>query len=85
MAEWTTDRENLQIYHIDGNLNLADLLTKKHELSLEDVSTDSPWQAGLDWMKLNTDDMPLMTYGQLTVQKPVQDLVKSECFEEGFL
>ena len=36
-------------------------------------------------MKLNTDDMPLMTYGQLTVPKPVQDLVKSECFEEGFL
>ena len=62
------------------NLNLAVLLTKKHELSPKDVSTDSPWQAGLDWMKLNTDDMPLMTYGQLTVPKPVQDLVKSECF-----
>ena len=29
--------------------------------------------------------MPLMTYDQLTVPKKVQDMVKSECFEEGFL
>ena len=40
----------------------ADLLTKKHDLSVEDLSTGSNWQAGLPWMKLGTEDMPLSPY-----------------------
>ena len=32
MIEWMTGNELLPIYHIDGELNLADLLTKKHKL-----------------------------------------------------
>ena len=32
MIEWMTGREYFPIYHLDGTMNLADLLTKKHGL-----------------------------------------------------
>ena len=32
MIEWTTGNELLPIHHVDGELNLPDLLTKRHEL-----------------------------------------------------
>ena len=54
MIEWNTGREYLPIYHVDGNLNLLDLLTKKHDLTVEDLSTGSDWQTGLPWMRLGT-------------------------------
>ena len=41
MIEWTTGREYLPLYHVDGELNLADLLTKKYDLTVEDLSIDS--------------------------------------------
>ena len=41
MIEWTTGRDYLPIYHVDGTMNLADLLTKKHNLKVEDLSTGS--------------------------------------------
>ena len=40
MIEWTTGNDLLPIYHVDGELNSADFLTKKHELSINDLSTD---------------------------------------------
>ena len=52
MIEWTTGRDYLPLYHVDGELNLSDLLTKKHDLTVEDLSTGSNWQAGLPWIKL---------------------------------
>ena len=39
MIELTTGRDYLPIYHVDGELNLSDLLTKKHDLTVEDLST----------------------------------------------
>ena len=45
MIEWTTGRDYLPIYHVDGELNLSDLLTKKHDLTVKDLSTGSNWQA----------------------------------------
>ena len=47
MIEWTTGRDYLPIYHVDRALNLSDLLTKKHDLIVEDLSTGSNWQTGL--------------------------------------
>ena len=46
MIEWTTGYDYLPLYHVDGELNLSDLLTKKHDLTIEDLSTGSNWQAG---------------------------------------
>ena len=45
MIEWTTGRDYLPLYHEDGDLNLSDLLTKKHDLTIEDLSTGSNWKA----------------------------------------
>ena len=39
-----TGRDYLPIYHVDGALNLSDLLTKKHDFTVEDLSTGSNWQ-----------------------------------------
>ena len=55
-------RDYLPLYHVDGELNLSDLLTKKHDLTVKDLSTGSNWQAGHPWMKLGTEDMPLFPY-----------------------
>ena len=38
LFKWTTISKTNPLYHIDGTLNLADLLTKKHDIWIEDVS-----------------------------------------------
>ena len=65
MIEWTTGHDYLPLYHVDGELNLSDLMTKKHELTVEDLSTGSNWQSGHPWMRLETVDMPLFPYQSL--------------------
>ena len=52
MVEWTTEKDELPHYHIEGSKNLADLL-KKTVLTTTELSTGSPWQAGADLMKLD--------------------------------
>lgn len=32
LFEWTTGSRDNSLYHTDGNLNLVDLLTKKHDI-----------------------------------------------------
>ena len=71
MIEWTTGRYYLPIYHVDRALNLSDLLTKKHDLTVEDLSTGSNWQTGLPQIKLGTEDMPLSLYQSLTIIKEI--------------
>ena len=68
-CEWTTGETEVPLFHIDGKLNLADLLTKKHELSVESVTLNSEWQNGLSWMRLDTESMPLLVFDQLRVKK----------------
>ena len=75
---------NYHSYHIDGKLNLADLLTKKHDIRLEDYAIGSLWQNGLPWMKLPTESMPLMKYSQLKLDKPDQSELVKECYQEPF-
>lgn len=47
LIEWMTGFKDNALYHIDGNLNLANLLTKKHDIGVEDVSRGSQWIKGL--------------------------------------
>ena len=82
MVEYTTGQDFLLISHVDGALNLSDLLTKRHELTVEDLSTGSNWQAGLPWMKLGTEDMPLSPYQLLIITREVEELTKEEGFKE---
>ena len=69
MCEWTTGETEIPIFHIDGKLNLADLLTKHHELSVDSVTMHSVWQTGLPWMRL--DD--ITCFKQLTM---------AECYDK---
>jgi len=66
LFDWTTGSENNPLFHIDGSLNLADLLTKKHELGIELVSKGSAWIEGLDWMKKDK-----LEHAHLMVEKPI--------------
>ena len=50
MIEWTTGREYLPLYHVDGELNLSDPLTKKCDITIENLSIGHPW------MRLETVD-----------------------------
>ena len=70
------------IFHIDGKLNLADLLTKHHELTVDSVTMHSVWQTGLPWMHLDVESMPLLVYEQLTVDKISEAEVMAECYEK---
>jgi hypothetical protein len=83
MIEWTTGTKDIPMYHIESELNLADMLTKKHDLQYKDVSSRAPWIEGMDWMRRDTKDMPLLAYNQLRVEKPIEDEVKLECFADS--
>ena len=41
LLEWTAGSKDKVLYHIDGSLNLADLLTKEHEIGVKTVSRGS--------------------------------------------
>ena len=56
LFEWTSGVKNNQLFHIDKELNLADLLMKKHDIKIEDVSKGSEWIEGLDWMNKDRGD-----------------------------
>ena len=60
MCEWTTEESEIPIFHIDRKINLADLLTKHHELGVESVTIGLEWQSVLPWMKLDVESMPLL-------------------------
>ena len=52
-VQWTLsleDGEPLSLYHVDGELNITDLLTKGHQISAHYVSDGSLWQKGPEWL-----------------------------------
>ena len=44
MCEWTTGKTEVPLFHIHGRINLADLLTKQHDLSVKAGTLNSDWQ-----------------------------------------
>ena len=79
------DQQELPLYHIDGKLNIADLLTKHHDISPKDLGIGTPWQDGLPWMQLPLDEMPITTYSNLTFSNDEESVVNQECFPEPIL
>ena len=65
LFECTTGSNENPLWHIDGSLNLADLLTKKHDIKVEHVSKGSEWIEGLSWMSRDKSEMPLTSYDNL--------------------
>ena len=62
LLEWTTGTMEEVFFHIDGSQNLADLLTKEHDIGIETVSKGSYWIEGLPWMRKDKKEMPITSY-----------------------
>ena len=85
MCEWNLDSEEIPLFHIDGNLNILDLLTKHHKIGRNSVDIGSPWQNGVPWMKLETEEMSLLKYTDISVSKSAESAIREKCFEELFM
>ena len=85
LLEWTTGAKNGVLFHVDGSQNLADMLTKEHNIGVEAVSKGSYWIEGLPWMRKDKKEMPIMPYEKLILDKKTTDNVQQECFPESFL
>ena len=84
LMEWTSDSEELKLFHIPGNENPADLLTKKHQMKIELVDQNSWWQNGPSWMKQSLEDMPVTKYTDVAIQKDQVAEMEKECVVEAF-
>ena len=58
----------VEIVHISGAMNVADLLTKGPP-SLDAIRPGSVWQEGVDWMKVEVESMPLTRYSDISLTK----------------
>ena len=57
--KWTVgELETYPLFHISGDINLADLLTKPHQVGNSDLDSASNWQNGLPWMRAPLDSLP---------------------------
>ena len=75
----------LPLYHIDGKLNVADLITKRHNIMPKDLNDESLWQKGYDWMTLPIEEMPITTYQNLKLSEHQESVVDEECFKEAIM
>ena len=85
LMEMTTESRTIPLFHIDGKINIADILTKPHELNMKDLSIGSTWQEGHAWMSGNISEFPMSQYENLTVSIQDKSIIKEECFSEPFL
>ena len=88
MVSWTFnlgDGESLPVYHVDGESNIADLLTKEHPLGAKDVSQGSLWQSGPEWLSKQVSQMPIRKYDQIFLRKDDEKEALKECFSEPFM
>lgn len=85
-VNWITpEADPIPLYHIDGKLNIADLLTKSHDIKPQSLDHSSEWQNGLAWMTLKVEEMPITHYKDLTVSKTENKEIDQECFLEPML
>ena len=84
MFQWTLNNESIPLFHIRGELSLADWVTKIKPLALEHIDSDSPWQQGLPWMHLPTDQLPLTPFSELSMSKDSLEEMSQECYSEPF-
>ena len=82
LIQMTVNSECIPLFHIDGNSNLADLLTKPHVIETDNVSIGSEWEQGLDWMKQESVSFPTLKYEDLKVDRNILNEIKNECFNE---
>ena len=79
------EQYDLPLFHIDGKVNPADLLTKPHDLTPDNLHSGSIWQSGYPWMSLPSDKIQTIKYTDLKLSKETQDEINQECFPEPIL
>ena len=84
LIQWTTDTDEIPLYHISGERNMADLLTKPHPTTFECVGSGSEWQSGPQWMKLPTAELPVTAYKDINLPSKGKEQLKAECFGDPF-
>ena len=84
LIEWTLDSESIPLFHITTEKNLADLVTKFHDISFIDLDALSAWQSGLPWMTFPTDNLPCTSYEKLSISSTVEPLISDECYDDPF-
>ena len=82
LIQMTVNQDEIPLFHIEGVLNLADLLTKPHILETEDVSIGSLWETGHPWMKDHSENFPISKYTDLKVDKSSLQEIQVECFSD---
>ena len=70
-------------YHIESAENIADLPTR--DATIPDISEDSAWQNGPDWMRLERNDWPVNTIGEITLSSEQRKIAASESKAEKVL
>ena len=84
LVQWTLDTDDIPLYHIRGPTNIADLLTKKHTLDVQEVSQSSEWQSGPAWMSLPTPELPLKAKDQINISPECLSDLESECYTDPY-
>ena len=88
MVQWTlalSDADPLPLYHVEGEMNVADLLTKEHTITVKDISDGSLWKTGPAWLTLPVSAMPLKKYDQICMKKEEETEALKECYSNPFM
>ena len=80
--EYKMGQEPLPLFHIDGDSNPADLLTKHHNITPSTLKPNHRWFTGDPWMTGHSGDLPQRSYFDLTISAEEQSTVDKECFKE---
>ena len=85
LMKWADVYDSVPLYHIPGELNVADLLTKDHMFSVAMVDRDSTWQRGMEWMKEPIESMSVTRYEDIAYSKAEAIQLADECMEIPFV
>ena len=88
LIRWTIDEDNIPLYHIPGELNIADLVTKIYKdqpVDFESINATTPWQCGLPWMTKTTEALPVAELHQINIPQELSPQITEECHSESFI
>ena len=77
--------EKIPLYHIGGDKNPADWLTKPSNLSPKDLVPEHQWFQGEDWMKVPSHKLPGMSYDELVISSSEKSDINGECYSEPII
>ena len=77
--------EATPLYHIEGDMNPADLLTKPNGITPSALTPDHRWFVGDDWMRQCTSKLPGMSYEELSISGAQREEMSREFFKEPII